>query len=197
MSRHTNKGEMMAVAPIREPKDVVRIRKMLQARGELRNALLFCIGCNNGLRAIDLLNLKVGDVRYLNIGEARQIKEQKTGKTNVMMLNKICKKLLDEYLAANPDLKDSDFLFPSKKGSKLDTKSLNKLVKKWVAEIGLTGDRYGCHTMRKTFGFIQRTRYGVGFEVLAKRFAHSSPAITMKYLGIQDREVTEILMHEI
>ena len=36
-----------------------------------------------------------------------------------------------------------------------------------------------------------------GFEVLAKRFNHGSPADTMRYLGIEDKEVNNILMNEI
>lgn len=50
---------------------------------------------------------------------------------------------------------------------------------------------------RKPFGYIQRTKCGVGFEILCKRFNHSSPAVTMRYLGIEDAEVLEILTHEI
>jgi len=37
----------------------------------------------------------------------------------------------------------------------------------------------------------------VGFEILCKRFNHSSPAITMRYLGIEDKEVQNILMNEV
>jgi hypothetical protein len=44
---------------------------------------------------------------------------------------------------------------------------------------------------------IQRTVYGVGFEILCKRFNHSSPAITMRYLGIEGKEVQNILMNEV
>ena len=51
--------------------------------------------------------------------------------------------------------------------------------------------------MRKTWGYVQRTVYGVGFEILCKRFNHSSPAITMRYLGIEDKEVQNILMNEV
>lgn len=56
---------------------------------------------------------------------------------------------------------------------------------------------YGAHTLRKTFGYIQRTVYGVGFELLCERYNHSSPAITMRYLGIESKEVKGILMNEI
>ena len=70
------------------------------------------------------------------------------------------------------------------------------MVKKWVSEINLKGN-YGAHSLRKTWGYIQRTTYGVGFEILCKRCNHSSPAITMRYLGIEDKEVQNILMNEV
>ena len=73
---------------------------------------------------------------------------------------------------------------------------VNRLVKSWCKAINLPGN-YGAHTLRKTFGYIQRTKFGVGFEVLCRRFNHSSPAITMRYLGITDSEVYSILQNEI
>ena len=53
------------------------------------------------------------------------------------------------------------------------------------------------HFLRNTSGYIQRTKVGVGFELICKRFNHSSPSVTMRYLGIEDKEVLEILTHEI
>jgi hypothetical protein len=66
----------------------------------------------------------------------------------------------------------------------------------WTSAINLKGN-YGAHSLKKTWGYIQRTVYGVGFEVICKRFNHSSPAITMRYLGIEDKEVQGILMNEV
>jgi integrase len=95
----------------------------------------------------------------------------------------------------NPD--DEDFLFDSRKGSEaIRVSTVNALMKKWTKAINLTGN-YGAHTLRKTFGYLQRTEHCVGFEVLAKRFQHSSPAVTMRYLGITDKEVEHILKNEI
>ena len=70
------------------------------------------------------------------------------------------------------------------------------MIKAWCESINLKGN-YGTHTMRKTFGYIQRVKYGVGWELLSKRFNHPSLAITMRYLGIEDKEVNGILMNEI
>ncbi len=37
--------------------------------------------------------------------------------------------------------------------------------------------------------------FGFGFEIICKRYNHSSPAITMRYLGIEDKEVNGILLN--
>jgi len=74
--------------------------------------------------------------------------------------------------------------------------NVNRLVKSWCRQIYQRGNN-GTHTLRKTFGHIQRVQYGVGFELLCRRFNHSNPAVTMRYLGIEDKEVNNILMNEI
>ena len=123
--------------------------------------------------------------------------EGKTGKVNVLMMNRSTFKVLQRYLEELSPA-DEDFLFKSAKGKNrpLTTSSVNNLVKAWCRAVNLQGN-YGAHTLRKTFGYIQRTQYGVGFEVLAKRFNHSNPRITMRYLGITDAEVNGILLNEI
>lgn len=191
---HPKKGQRITVDPIRRPEDIQAIKKLLA--GESRNLLLFTMGVNNGLRVGDLLKLKVKDVRHLKPGEFITVRENKTGKENILMVNRSVHRALNQYLKdVHPD--DEDWLFPSRKtGRPLTIQAVNALVKKWTRTINLKGN-HGAHTLRKTFGYIQRTRYGVGFEILAKRFNHSNPAITMRYLGIEDREVSGVLMNEI
>jgi integrase len=91
---------------------------------------------------------------------------------------------------------DDDYLFKSKKGENnpLSIQAVNNYIKKWTRAINLKGN-YGAHTLRKTWGYIQRIKFGVGFEIICKRFNHSNPAVTMRYLGIQDKEVNGILMN--
>jgi integrase len=154
------------------------------------------MGINNGLRVCDLVRVKIGEVRYLKSGDTLTIKESKTGKDNVLVVNKTVHKALQTYFGAiQPD--DDAYLFASRKGSgHLQSQAVSKLVKKWASAINLKGN-YGSHTLRKTWGYIQRTMHGVGFEIICKRYNHSSPAITMRYLGIQDKEVHGVLMNEI
>jgi integrase len=192
---HPKKGDRVRVDPIRRIEDVQAIKKMLSDNP--RNLLLFTIGVNNGLRVGDLLRLKIKDVRNLRPGDHITIKESKTGKENIMMINKAVYKALRNYVErVHPD--DEDFVFPSRKTREpISIQTVNALVKKWTKAINLHRGNYGAHSLRKTFGYIQRTKFGTGFEVLAKRFNHSSPSVTMRYLGITDKEVNGILMNEI
>jgi len=90
-----------------------------------------------------------------------------------------------------------DYLFKSRKSRKaISVEHSNRMVKDWCRQINLRGN-YGTHTLRKTLGYNQRVHYGVGYELLCKRFNHSSPSVTMRYLGIEESEVNDILMNEI
>jgi len=193
-ANHPKKGDRIKVDPIRKIKDIKAISKLTS--DNVRDHLLFIMGINNGLRAGDLVKLKVKDVQHMKVGDTLTIKEGKTGKDNILVINKTVYRALRNYLGAvQPD--DNAFVFASRKGDgHIQSQAVSKLVKKWTMAINLKGN-YGAHTLRKTWGYIQRTVHGVGFEIICKRYNHSSPAITMRYLGIQDKEVHSTLMNEI
>lgn len=192
---HPIKGARIAVEPIRSVEDVKSISKMLS--DDPRNNLLFVLGVNNGLRTGDLLRLKVADLKSLNVGDYLNIRESKTGKSNILVVNKSVSKALKKYLESEEPADDS-YLFASRKSKDepIQIQAVNKMIKSWTKAINLKGN-YGAHTLRKTWGYLQRTVHGVGFEIIAKRFNHSNPATTMRYLGIEDREVHNTLMNEI
>lgn len=188
------KGVEKTVEPIRLLKDIRAISDMLHKSP--RDHLLFVMGINNGLRTGDLLRLKVKDVKYLKPEDSFMIIEQKTKKRNVLKINKAVYKSLQNYLDALEPY-DDEYLFASRKGGEaLTVPSVNRLIKTWTSRVNLKG-RYGAHSLRKTWGYIQRMRYGTPIEIICKRYLHSSPAVTMRYLGIQDKEVDDILLHEI
>ena len=192
---HPKKGSRITVEPIKDTTDIEAIKKILA--GKPRDLLLFVMGINNGLRIGDILCLKIKQVGHLKPGESITIRESKTGKDNILMVNKAVYKALRSHLEGI-DADEEDYLFQSRQGSKkpLSAQRAHQMMKTWTRAINLAGN-YGTHTLRKTFGYIQRTKYGTGFEVLAKRFNHSSPAVTMRYLGLSSDEVNGILLNEI
>jgi len=183
------------VEPIRSLEAISAIKTMLGDKP--RDLLLFVMATNNGIRCGDLLRLKVGDLRGKRVDDIITIKESKTGKTNILAVNDSVHQALTRYLASG-SFDDGAYLFRSQKGenASLTIQSVNRLVKAWCREVGLDGN-YGAHSLRKTFGYVQRVHFGVGFEVLCKRFNHASPSVTMRYLGISDTEVVGILRNSI
>lgn len=184
----------MVVEPIKRIEDIKAIKQLLASKP--RDHLLFVMGINSGLRVGDLLRFKVGQVQDLKVGGTLEIRESKTGKQNFLLLNKEIGKALNLYFQSGNHAPD-DYLFGSRKGGKpLTLSTVNRLVKSWAASINLPGN-YGGRTLRKTFGYVQRVHFGVGFEILCKRYNHSNPSVTMRYIGVQPEEVTNIMMHEI
>ncbi len=195
MTRANNKpgkGIKKTVEPIRKIKDVKNIKKLLADKP--RDLFLFTIGINNGLRAGDLLKLKVSQVKNSQIGDSISIVENKTGKPNVLVINKPSFDALQNFFRST-DKDDDDFLFTGRKGNDpITIPSLNRLIKGWADSINLKG-KYGTHTLRKTWGYIQRTVFCVPIEKITQRYLHASPAVTMGYLGLQTQEVEDILVN--
>ncbi len=193
---HPKKGSRTTVDPIREEKDIKAIARLLSSQP--RNLLLYTLGINNGIRPGDLLLRQFGEIRRLKVGDTFPIIESKTKKKNFVAINKSIYKTLDQYLSHHDQFEDHHYLFQSRKGENnpLTVPSLNGLVKNWTRSINLKGN-YGAHTLRKTWGYIQRTKYGVSMEIIANRFGHSNPQTTWPYLGIAPQEIHDALMNEV
>jgi integrase len=189
------KGSTIKVEPIREPKDIRLIKKLLAARP--RDLAIFTLGINTNLRASDFLRITVGQVRRLQPGEHFSLKEKKTGKLRDVTVNKNVHEAVQGLLRTMPDAGDGEFLFQSRKGRQaLCVSYLNSLVKVWCREINLKGN-YGSHTLRKTFGYIHRTVFNTDVPTLMQMFNHSTQKQTLVYLGIQPSEIKEAYLREI
>ena len=187
------KGQKIKVEPIREIEDINLIKRMLKDKP--RDLALFTMGINTNLRASDLPNLKVDQVRDVESGGNIEIKEQKTGKPRRLTLNNACITAIKNLLSENGYHPD-DFLFKSKKGPVLLVPTVHNLVKPWCKEIKLKGN-YGSHTLRKTWGYHQRVTFKVDIPVLMVCFNHSTQKQTLDYLCIQPQEIQDVYQNEL
>lgn len=189
---HPRKGSRTKVEPIKSIKDIQAIKKLLA--NNPRNLALFTIGINTNLRAVDLLKIRVGQVRHLKPLDSFELKKQKTGKSKQITLNKACVGAIQKLLAAR-HFQDDEFLFSGQRGI-LTVPSVNRLVKQWCTTINLKGN-YGGHSLRKSFGYVQRVVFGVGLPELMVCFNHSSQRQTLDYLCIQPEEIGQVYANEI
>ncbi len=195
---HPRKGSTIKVEPIREKRQIKKIKKFL-LRKSLRDYAIFTLGINSALRASDLLRIKADKVRHLKQGEHFEIIEKKTKKLRNVTLNGASYKAIQLYLENYPLPKGKDILlFPSNAGENqiLQVPTLNNKVKAWCGYADCKGN-YGSHTLRKTFGYHQRVTFDIDIPTLMTAFNHSNQKQTLTYLGIQESDLHEVFMNEI
>lgn len=190
---HPQKGSTIRVDPIRDIKDIKKIKALL--KDNPRDLCLFTLGINTNLRASDLVKITIDQVAHLEPGEALCVKEKKTGKLRCISLNQMVITAIANLINHLPD--STGLLFQSRKGQgKLAPSSINYMVKGWCRKIGLKGN-YGAHSLRKTFGYIHRTKFNTDIPTLMIMFNHSSQKQTLDYLGVQPTEIKNAYMREI
>lgn len=175
------------VEPIKSKKDLERIEEFLSLRNK-RNRLIFAFGINTGLRVSDILGLNVEDVEGKSYVE---IKEKKTGKYKRFPLNAKLKALIKDYLqnerCKSYALSENEPLFLGKKHCRLDRSQVYRFLNEACKLLGITAN-VGTHTMRKSFGYHFYKQYN-DVALLQKILNHSSPAITLRYIGIAQEEI--------
>ena len=177
---------MKYVQPIRDKNKIEEIKSYLKQNGS-RDLLLFTMGINTGLRISDLLKLKVIDVRNKSHVE---IKEQKTGKIKRFPLLGNLQSMLDEYTKGKLD---NEFLFRSREGANRPiTRVMAYLIINEACQKAEITDSIGTHTLRKTFGYHHHQQFH-DVAILQYLLNHSSPSITLRYIGITQDNVENTL----
>lgn len=191
---------MNFVEPIRNKKKIDAIKKLMKGDEAFRDLLLFVLGINSGLRISDLIKLKWKDFmnnkdKLLKIGERLELKEQKTDKTKVFVINRSIHEAMSLYAESLDILDPEDWVFKSQKKSNGISMPISRVrawqvINHYASMIGIK-DKIGTHTLRKTFGY-HLYKKGVNIEYIQKMLNHSSAAVTLRYIGITQEQLDEI-----
>ena len=172
---------MNFVQPIRDRRKIEEMKEELKKNGT-RDYLLFVFGINVGLRISDIINLKVKDVLNYDktIKSHVEIIEKKTKKIKRFKINTSLSEEIYQYVK-NMDFED--YIFKSRNGKNQNITRVRAYVILNMAGEKCGLDEIGTHTLRKTFGywFYQQTR---DIAILQEIFNHSSPSVTLRYIGI-------------
>jgi len=180
----------MTVDPITNKVKIGAIKDWILVNRGIKHLLLFTGGCNLALRVLDLLDLKIGDVRNEK-GELREfvrVTESKNNITRDLKVNKVLRATLKKYFEEMPILQASDYLFPGRKeGTHLRMETVHLLIKEATEAVGLDPKYYATHTMRKIWG---RMAYQSGkrIEEIQDKLGHKSPATTKAYIGLKKED---------
>lgn len=211
--RHTNRvaGISTEVYPFTSHEEIKKIIEVFNKRIEeaktetqrqicARNKMMFLVGINLGIRASDLCNLKYSffmnnDGTFKDSYKLQPKKTKKTGKFVPLHFNSTVKKAIADYIAEYPFYDMDEYIFKSRKGDGAITeKALWKIIVDVTADAGIDKN-VGSHTLRKTFGrFVwhEAIDKNKALVILQTIFNHSSPAVTSRYIGLTDDEVSDV-----
>ena len=220
--RHDRKKSNNGTAdPIRDDNDIALAKEWLLNKPDryndnIRDYLLFVIGCNTARRIGDIIKFTFGTFMY-DIGKFKdyfEIKEQKTGKSIKLIINQNIQDAIAEYIRIkypNNDYTLNTHLFLSRTQTVNGIYDGNRHITRTQAwrmynsmgeAIGLKdkGLRISCHTPRKTWVYKALTTNKNDPYVLttvSEMLNHSSTKITMAYAGITQEDRDKIMLQGI
>ena len=167
--------------------EIALVERKFRVNNWHSTADLWKIGINLALRISDLLSLTYDQV----VDDVLVIREGKTQKQRRIVINKTAREVIDRRRKENPD---HIYLFQAtgNRTKSLPPKPISRqVITKYFQEVGEEiGIHLGTHSMRKTRG---RAMYeaGVPIEQICKMLNHTTPAVTMRYIGITQRTIDD------
>ena len=163
-----------------------------------RNYTIFQVGKATLLRVSDVLALRRNEI-YKTDGDIKKnayIRDKKTGKPNILYLKPVKQDLIDYFNWLNEKNIQSEWLFPSSRdySRHITEKQFYKVMAKTGDLLGI--NYLGTHSMRKSGAYrvYTQTHYNIG--LVMSLLNHSSEAMTLKYLGL-DQVSREKMLDEV
>jgi integrase len=188
-----NKGKLVGQKTPLKLKEIWAIRIRLQLTEKVRDLALFNLAIDSKLRGCDLLSLKVSDIAQgRSIMHRAIVMQRKTHRPVQFEVTDITRQAVMAWIDY-AKLSNNAFLFPSRVGDSphLSTRQYARIVRRWVASIGLDVVAYGTHTMRRTKATLiyRRTKNLRAVQLL---LGHTKLESTVRYLGIEVDDALEI-----
>ena len=177
---------MKNVEAAKTPDQIQRIEYALADEYGPLYADIWKIGVNLALRISDLLSLRYDQLN----GDELAVIEGKTKKRRILHINAAARSVINRRRAEHPD---HVYLFQGESNraralSKPISRSMVARAFKAVGERRSIKLKLSTHSMRKTRGWALHEA-GKPIEIICMTLNHSSPAVTMHYLGITQAEV--------
>lgn len=176
---------MNEVEAVKEREDIRAVGVFLEKHGSKDYRDIWELGINAALRISDLLALRYADVVGV---EELTLTESKTDKKRTIRLNSKAREIIARRREEHPD---DEWLFQAKGNrARSARKPIDRsTVARKFKEIGdIMGIALGTHSMRKTRGYAMWSD-GVPIEFICKVLNHSSPSVTMRYIGIEQEDI--------
>jgi site-specific recombinase XerD len=153
-----------------------------------RDYCILTLFLNCGMRLSELVNLDLNDVHLST--QTMKI----TGKGNkerMVYLNDACVDALKKYLTVRPNdgVIDKQALFISGQRKRISAKTVQYLVKKYLAEIDLGGPGYSVHKLRHTAATLMYQYGHIDIRILKDILGHENLGTTEIYTHVSNEQM--------
>jgi len=188
-----NKGKLVGQKPPLKLREIWAIQIRLQLARCTRDLALFNLAIDSKLRACDLVRIRVRDVAQGDqVAHRAIILQRKTRRPVRFEIARQARDAIQNWIK-DAELNANQYLFPSvlRSGQHLSTRQYARLVRQWIAQIGLNPMDYGTHSLRRTKATLiyRRTKNLRAVQLL---LGHSKLESTVRYLGIEVEDALEM-----
>lgn len=163
-----------------------------------RDYAVLSLMLTTGLRTIEITRALVKDLETFTSTETEEdyraliIRGKgRDDRTEFVKLSTPVSEAIDDYLTSRPDLTDNSPLFASaanrNSGQALTTRSISRIVKNRLKDIGIDRDNITAHSLRHTAGSLN-LRNGGTLEETQQLLRHENINTTMIYIKQIERE---------
>ena len=151
-----------------------------------RDFAIITLFLNCGLRLSELVNINKNKIRNDTLTVVGKGDKERT-----IYLNNACINALNAYepIRQRINAKNTNALFLSERKQRISNKTVQYIVKKYIASAGLDPERYSTHKLRHTAATLMY-RYGnVDIRALQEILGHESISTTEIYTHVDNRQL--------
>lgn len=182
------------IIPILSNKETDALRSVLQTQKvPLRDKAIILLALRTGLRAVDIVGMKLGDIDWVN--DTISIFQSKTGTSFKIPLTADVGNVLSAYILNERPKTDNPCVFlrfPAPFRPLSDHSACYALVRRVFhrAGIRLSSERKGIHVMRHSAASRMLSK-GVPVTTISSMLGHSSKSSTDVYLSTDEKRMRE------
>ena len=152
-----------------------------------RDYCILTLFLNCGMRLSELVGINLSDIK----SDKTLRLTGKGNKERIIYLNDACLSSIEQYLRVRPrnNLKDRNALFISKFNKRISPKTVQYIVKKYLARIELDQQGYSVHKLRHTAATLMYQHGEVDIRILKDILGHSNLGTTEIYTHVSNKQI--------
>jgi len=180
-----NAGREVGATRALKPRQIWAIRFFLDQHGRVRDRAPFDLAIDSKLRGCDLVKIRISDIVCdRKIRTQATVVRQKTRRPVQFELLTDARASLLKWLELRGGSLEN-FAFPNRTdhAAHISTRQYARLVDEWVTGIGLPGEDYGTHSLRRTKASIIYEATG-NLRAVQILFGHTKIESTVRHLDV-------------